>query len=90
MIAVQSGNELAGRWTRQRRNIVADFQRAFGKRIGEIDAYAVMVDSDNGGGQSTGWFGRIDFEAEKAPSVRPSNSGEVLDDQARAAIRQVH
>jgi len=63
MIAVQSGSGKVGQWTQQRRNIIQDFQRAFGKSIKKINGFAVMVDGDNSGRSATAWFGNIDFQA---------------------------
>ncbi|MDX1672190.1 MAG: DUF3047 domain-containing protein [Balneolaceae bacterium] len=62
MIAVQSGNEKAGEWISERRNIYKDYKKAFGEEPGNITGVAIMTDSDNTGGSATGYYGDIVFE----------------------------
>lgn len=64
MMAVQSGPEKVGKWVRQKRNIREDFKRYFGKDIKELDAVAIMTDTDNAGGQATAHYGNIYFSSE--------------------------
>lgn len=56
MIAVQSGPEQAGQWLLERRDIVADFRRAFGEEPPRIGAIAIMTDTDNTGAAATAWY----------------------------------
>jgi len=56
MIAVQSGSEKAGQWLTERRNIVADYRRAFGEDPPRIGAIAVMTDTDNTGAAVMAWY----------------------------------
>lgn len=63
MIAVQSGDNHVGEWTRQRRNVMEDFAKAFDRPIKSLSGYAVMVDGDNSNQKATAWFGNIDFTA---------------------------
>ena len=56
MIAVQSGPQLAGRWLAERRDIVADYRRAFGEDPPRLGAVAVMTDTDNTGALATAWY----------------------------------
>jgi hypothetical protein len=63
MIAVQSGPGKAGEWVSERRDIVADFRRAFGEEPPRIGALAVMTDTDNTGAAAVGWFDDLAFHA---------------------------
>ena len=56
MIAVESGPQLAGQWLTERRDIVADYRRAFGEDPPRIGAIAVMTDTDNTGALATAWY----------------------------------
>lgn len=64
MVAVRSGDQQAGRWLKERRNIREDLKTLFGEDITHIDAVAVMVDGDNTGQSATSYFGDIFFSAE--------------------------
>ncbi len=59
MIAVQSGNENAGRWMDERRSIFDDFRRYFGSEPPEAEAVAIMTDTDNTGAEAGGCYGVI-------------------------------
>ena len=63
-IAVQSGDERAGRWVTERRNVRADFRALFGKEFRYIDAVAIMSDTDNSGGAALAYYGDITFRSE--------------------------
>ncbi|KAA0895492.1 DUF3047 domain-containing protein [Oryzomonas rubra] len=59
MIAVDGGDELAGRWTSHRRNFVEDYRAAFGEEAPKVGAIAIMTDSDNTHESATGYYGDI-------------------------------
>ena len=61
MIAVDSGPAHVNQWRSVRRNIVEDFERAFGREPPRISGIAVMTDSDNTGESATAWYGDICF-----------------------------
>lgn len=61
MIAVDSGNELAGHWTFHKRNYYDDYRVAFGEEPPRVGAIAVMTDSDNTHESSLGYYGDIAF-----------------------------
>ena len=46
-------------WRDHRRDLVADFRRAFGEDPGPLQAIAVMTDTDNTGSQAEAWYGPI-------------------------------
>lgn len=58
-IVVQSGERGARQWLSYRRDIVADYERAFGRKPGRLIAVGVMSDSDNTRQLSRGWYGDI-------------------------------
>ena len=64
MTAVQSGPQKVGKWVRQKRNVREDFKGFFGKDVKEIDAVAIMTDTDNAGGKATAYYGNIYFSSE--------------------------
>ena len=59
MIAVESGNAMAGQWISVRRNIVADYRRAFGEDPPHVGAIAIMTDTDQTGESVRAWYGDI-------------------------------
>lgn len=63
MIAIESGPDRAGQWVSERRDVRADYLRAFGEEPGRVDAIAIMTDTDNTGAVATAWYGDIWFTA---------------------------
>ena len=59
MIAVRSGPEQAGQWLGERRDIVADYRRAFGEEPSHIGAIAIMTDTDNTGAAAMAWYDEL-------------------------------
>ena len=59
MIVLESGNAKAGEWLRERRNIVADYRTAFGRKPPPIMGIAIMTDTDNTGEATTAYYGDI-------------------------------
>lgn len=58
-IVLESGPDHLGQWRRHRRDLAADFQRAFGEAPGPVLGVALMTDSDNTGGQAQAWYADI-------------------------------
>lgn len=61
MIAIESGSDRVGQWVNERRDVRADYRRAFGKEPCRAHAVAIMTDTDNAGGAITAWYGDIWF-----------------------------
>jgi len=61
MIVAESGRDHVGTWQEVTRNVVEDYQRAFGEAPGRITAIAVMTDTDNTGENAQAWYGDILF-----------------------------
>lgn len=59
MIAVESGDDNAGRWIEIRRDIVEDYRRAFGEEPPQVGAIALMTDTDNTGESAIAWYSDI-------------------------------
>ncbi|MEI7445793.1 MAG: DUF3047 domain-containing protein [Burkholderiales bacterium] len=58
-IVVEQGPDHVGQWRTYRRDIVADYERAFGSKPGRLIAVGVMSDTDNTKDVARGWFGDI-------------------------------
>lgn len=63
-IVVNSGNEKAGEWISLKRNILEDYQEAFGEEPREITGITIMTDSDNTEESTLAWFGPITLSKE--------------------------
>jgi hypothetical protein len=63
MIAVESGSERVGEWIEEHRDVRADYRSLFGAEPGNVDAVAIMTDTDNTGAVATAWYGDIWFGA---------------------------
>jgi hypothetical protein len=67
MIVADSGRDNVGEWQDVTRNVVEDYQRAFGEAPGRITAIAVMTDTDNTGEYAQAWYGDIVFRRVPPP-----------------------
>jgi len=73
MVAVRSGNEHAGTWVTERRNVLADYRAAFGGDPPPVNGVALMTDTDNTDGEATAYYGDIRFRAaDDTVSTAPS------------------
>lgn len=63
-IAIQSGNDQAGEWHTEKRNIVDDYRAAFNEEPKRITGITIMTDSDNTGESTRAWFGKIKLSKE--------------------------
>lgn len=64
MTAVESGPEKVGQWIHEKRNILADIKNLLQLDKTEINAVAIMTDTDNSGQSATAYYGNIYFTAE--------------------------
>jgi len=58
-IVLDSGAAQLGRWRDHRRDLRADFERAFGEPPGDLVSVALMTDSDNTDGRARTWYGPV-------------------------------
>lgn len=72
MMVAASGDAELGRWVAFRRDVAADYRRAFGTEPPAIIGVAVSTDTDNTGETATTWFGDIRFESRDAPPAAPA------------------
>ncbi len=59
MVAVESGDTLAGNWVLEERNIYDDYKRLFKDEPPLLRGVIVMTDSDNTGSRAVGWYDDI-------------------------------
>jgi hypothetical protein len=62
MLVVASGTAGLGQWQSVRRNVVADYRRAYGAEPGAVLSISVMTDTDNTGEKAVGEYADIRFE----------------------------
>lgn len=60
-IVVDSGPGKLRQWRDHRRNLAADFRKAFGEDPGALASIAVMTDSDNTGTRAQSWYGPVEL-----------------------------
>ena len=68
LIAVQSGNENAGKWMIQKQDIFEDYRNAFGEDPPRISSISIMTDSDNTESSSLGYYGKIVISNDESTS----------------------
>lgn len=81
MIATNSGLSQAGQWISLSRNVLTDYQRAFGSAPPAVSAIAIMTDGDNTKSHLTSYYGDIYFSRTQlsatslqAPLAEPANN----------------
>jgi hypothetical protein len=62
MLVVASGTAGLGQWHALRRNVAADYRRAYGAEPGAVLSVSVMTDTDNTGEKAVGEYADIRFE----------------------------
>jgi hypothetical protein len=68
MIAMKSGNTMAGKWMDEKVNIYEDYIKHFGGEPPMASGVGIMTDSDNTGGEVSAWYSDITLWA--APGER--------------------
>ncbi len=64
MFAVRGNESLVSHWYHEKRNVLADFKRAFDEVIVEINVVAIMTDTDNSKLSAQAEYGEIFFSSE--------------------------
>ncbi len=62
-IVVESGEKNLNQWQDYERDIVADFEKAFGEKPGALIGMALMTDSDNTRSKTRAYYGPISMQA---------------------------
>ena len=65
MVAAQGADGI-GEWRNFARNIVQDFEKAFGEKPGKLIGVGVLTDTDNTGETVEAWYGDIRLERERS------------------------
>jgi|GEM_PF-862337 len=63
IVAVESGEEMAGKWVSEERNVYEDYKRIFGEEPPQIGGVAIMTDTDDTQDEVTAWYGDITLHA---------------------------
>ncbi len=58
-VVVQSGNDRAGEWIIEKRNILEDYREVYGEEPPPISGITIMTDSDNTEESTRAYFGKI-------------------------------
>ncbi|HEY5973744.1 MAG TPA: DUF3047 domain-containing protein [Geobacteraceae bacterium] len=59
IVAVETGDDRAGSWLSEERNVYEDYRQLFGEEPPTVGAVAVMSDTDDTEDEVTAWFGDI-------------------------------
>lgn len=59
-IVLRSGDDDAGRWVREERDLSADYRAAFGSEPPPVTAIAIVVDTDDTKSRATAWFDDVE------------------------------
>jgi hypothetical protein len=63
IVAVESGDEKAGSWVSEERNIYEDYKKIFGEEPPLLGGVAIMTDTDDTQDEATAWYGDITLHA---------------------------
>lgn len=64
MLAARDSSDPNNQWIKEKRNVLKDLRKAFGEEITEIDAIAIMTDSDDSGLSAGASYRKIFFSSE--------------------------
>ncbi|HSI58915.1 MAG TPA: DUF3047 domain-containing protein [Ideonella sp.] len=78
-IVLESGPAHLKQWRHYRRDVAADFRRAFGEEPGPLIGLAMMTDTDNMGASAQTWYGDVHLGAAgmaspAVPAAKPATS----------------
>lgn len=74
MLVAANGSEGIGEWQTFTRNIVEDFEQAFGEKPGRLIGVGVLTDTDNTGETVEAWYGDIRLLRDRAAGDVPAES----------------
>jgi len=66
LVVVESGSARAGEWVAERRDLAADYRRAFGGEPPPVTDIGIMTDTDGTGAAATAFYGDMVLAAEPA------------------------
>ena len=62
-IVVESGTKNLNQWLDYKRDIRADFEKAFGEPPGALVGIGIMTDTDNTHSMASAWYGKVNLGA---------------------------
>jgi hypothetical protein len=62
-VALESGEDKAGKWVLEERNIYEDYKRIFGEEPPLLGGVAIMTDTDDTQDEATAWYGDLTLHA---------------------------
>lgn len=83
MMVAASGTDGIGEWRMFMRNVVEDFEKAFGEKPGRLIGIGVLTDTDNTGETVEAWYGDIRLLRESTAAAKASRFANGLPLQAR-------
>lgn len=63
MVAVRGPDDTLATWYDEKRNVAEDIRRLTGESVDQLEAVAIMTDTDNSGGKTRAWYGGLFFSA---------------------------
>jgi hypothetical protein len=72
-IVLRSGDQDAGSWVSEERDVGADYQRAFGEPSPPVAAIAVLVDTDDTGSKVVAWFDDLELLTAAPSGAAPTD-----------------
>jgi len=76
MMVAESGSDGIGEWRSFTRNIVEDFEKAFGEKPGRLIGVGVLTDTDNTGESAEAWYGDIRLLRERLARADTPEAGQ--------------
>jgi len=76
-VVLRSGNDRAGSWVMEERDVAADYEMAFGVSPGRVSGLAVMADADDTGLAATAWFDDLQLTVASGPDGGAGETGPV-------------
>jgi hypothetical protein len=70
MIVLQSGERHAGQWRTEKRDVVDDYRRFFGRAPERISAVGVLADTDNTDRAAEAWFADLVLDGKPSKTSR--------------------
>ncbi|MGH8806295.1 MAG: DUF3047 domain-containing protein [Noviherbaspirillum sp.] len=78
MMVVERGPDGIGQWRDFTRNIVEDYEQAFGEKPGKLIGVGVLTDTDNTGETVEAWYGDIRLLRERATRIAGDDAAQSL------------
>lgn len=76
MMVAESGSDGIGEWRHFARNIVEDYEKAFGEKPGRLIGVGVLTDTDNTGESAEAWYGDIKLLRERFARTAPQQDAQ--------------